>query len=1522
MFKRWALLLVLSLFSLPAFTQVYVNGTSVKAASGGPLNAGQWCFGSSCTAVSNGYFSANFTAGTAAVKILDQTGSTILSVSSVSISGTYYDWGRFTVSTTQTYTGNGNPYLGCGVGATYTQLDAGSVGWTCQSLPPSGNRAWVLNNSGGNPVGPATIAGSGAPTANGVVPSLYVRTDTQQLYILDGANGTSSNTWTALGGGGGSMTWPSAPGIAVYAGSNAWGTSLTAPDGTIVGTSDTQTLTNKTVNGVAPATFVYLDATSSIQGQLNGKQATLTNPVTGPGSGSTVGHLAVMGNTAGTQITDGGAVPTNYTLPAATNSVLGGVKPDGTSILNSSGSISVTLASIGAAPLASPTFTGKASTAASATGGAGFNIPQGSAPSAPVNGDIWTTTSGLFAQISGSTIGPFGTGSGGMVYPGLGIPVSTGSAWASSVTAPSGAIVGTTDTQTLTNKTVDTVTPTTMAFLDATSSVQTQLNGKQATLTNPVTGPGSGATVGHLAVMGNTGGTTITDGGAVPTLTSLGGVPTTTTVNGHALSSNVVVSASDVTTGTLPAAQLPNPSASSLGGVESYAAVSHQWINTISNSGVPASSQPTLADIAAGSSGTGTFDFSGATQLKAPVAGGFASAANGEIGYDSTNLNWHAWGNGVDNLIMVIPASTSITNNDCAKLVKSSNVITIGDFGASCNPVTSVSNSDGTITVSPSTGLVVLSLALAHANTWTALQTFGTEISIGGVTPSGATGTGNIVFGTSPSFVTPALGTPASGVITNLTGTCTSCTATNSTNAAVTANASNSTFYFTFVSGDTSGNYGLNVTTTPSFNPSTGTATFNNLTVTGTCSGCGSGSGISGGAAGQVAIFGTAATITSGIALGTSGSDIPQLSSGLLLNSVVNWASPSAIGTGTPAAGTFTSVSLPGDGTHAGIMSLAGNTTNPTIPANQFGWLGFNSTSATAYFFQPSTTAPAGGAMIAGTPSGNVSQVTYEALGGSGAGIPTGPVSGVVSGDVVDYTGTVGQQVDSGILATNLVTLAGTQTLTNKTITSPTISSPTLSGTVAGSNTIPLSILAQVGANTMLANVTGSTVNVTAASIPSGIQNYVAGTGYNQATGHQLQVPLACPDSSGSGTAQSCSTGGTTYTPAAYDCILYSTTTTNSGTGLTINADSLGAKSLAIPGASGWTTTLTANIVPANKPMLACYDGTNWDVQQTGTSASGGGGLPTTTNAQTYYSASTTAAATSAILVNSASNTGVVQVGGVMSIFGTGPTSATTTNGTLASSATSVTVVSTTGYPTCSAQTPCYLILGSNNYVGEIISATGSTGTTFTGLTRSLFTTTATTTLASGSDVNLISFLEADSTTVLPHILSVWGGNTYLAPNPNNFETGNNLQNGQGVQVGSGSPLLVANGISYGGNATSNSFSGGVSDSTPGGTILDVNDGDGIPSHLEANLAVTTGSTTMAPVTGVVNLTGSAPTALATITVPTGSCTATANACTITLLGVGFTTVTSGNIGNVIVATANVPYYATYLQSASKWYIK
>jgi len=48
----------------------------------------------------------------------------------------------------------------------------------------------------------------------------------------------------------------------------------------------------------------------------------------------------------------------------------------------------------------------------------------------------------------------------------------------------------------------------------------------------------------------------------------------------------------------LVGADLPNPSASTLGGVQSFAAVSSQWIRQISTSGVPTASQPNFTDIA------------------------------------------------------------------------------------------------------------------------------------------------------------------------------------------------------------------------------------------------------------------------------------------------------------------------------------------------------------------------------------------------------------------------------------------------------------------------------------------------------------------------------------------------------------------------------------------------------------------------------------------------------------------------------------------------------------------------------------------------------------------------------------------------------------------------------------------------------------------------------------------------------------------------------------------------------------
>jgi hypothetical protein len=55
----------------------------------------------------------------------------------------------------------------------------------------------------------------------------------------------------------------------------------------------------------------------------------------------------------------------------------------------------------------------KSNTVASTSSAAGLSVPHGVAPNSPVNGDIWSTTAGLYVRINGATVGPLGSGGGG-----------------------------------------------------------------------------------------------------------------------------------------------------------------------------------------------------------------------------------------------------------------------------------------------------------------------------------------------------------------------------------------------------------------------------------------------------------------------------------------------------------------------------------------------------------------------------------------------------------------------------------------------------------------------------------------------------------------------------------------------------------------------------------------------------------------------------------------------------------------------------------------------------------------------------------------------------------------------------------------------------------------------------------------------------------------------------------------------------------------------------------------------------
>lgn len=56
---------------------------------------------------------------------------------------------------------------------------------------------------------------------------------------------------------------------------------------------------------------------------------------------------------------------------------------------------------------AGDTMQGELITSPSSTVSSGFNLPPGSAPTSPVNGDLFATSAGVYAQVAGSTIGPF-----------------------------------------------------------------------------------------------------------------------------------------------------------------------------------------------------------------------------------------------------------------------------------------------------------------------------------------------------------------------------------------------------------------------------------------------------------------------------------------------------------------------------------------------------------------------------------------------------------------------------------------------------------------------------------------------------------------------------------------------------------------------------------------------------------------------------------------------------------------------------------------------------------------------------------------------------------------------------------------------------------------------------------------------------------------------------------------------------------------------------------------------------------
>jgi hypothetical protein len=142
-----------------------------------------------------------------------------------------------------------------------------------------------------------------------------------------------------------------------------------------------------------------------------------------------------------------------------------------------------------------------------------------------------------------------------------------------------------------------------------------------------------------------------------------------------------------------------------------------------------------------------------------PLAGTFTTLASGANTVTSTSANALAVGaNGAANPAFVVDASAAIQ----ATGVKVSGFP--AGSGTSVAVISSGTNENLAINAKGSGQISI-------ANSSSGPVAIGQSLIYGGVTLTNAvTGTGSMVLSTSPTLVTPALGTPASGVLTNATG--------------------------------------------------------------------------------------------------------------------------------------------------------------------------------------------------------------------------------------------------------------------------------------------------------------------------------------------------------------------------------------------------------------------------------------------------------------------------------------------------------------------------------------------------------------------------------------------------------------------------------------------------------------------------------------------------------------------------------------------------------------------------------
>lgn len=290
-------------------------------------------------------------------------------------------------------------------------------------------------------------------------------------------------------------------------------------------------ITPTSTNGVSATTMAYNDATSSIQTQLNGKQPVGTYATgTGTASGTNTGDNAVNTLYSGlvTNATHTGEV-TGATALTITNKAVTLAKMDdvatgtvfyrktaatGTPEVQTLATLKTDLGLTGTNSGDQTTISGNAGTATTLQTGRTIAITGDLAYTSPTfNGSANVTAAGTLATVN-ANVGSFTNASVTVNAKGLVTAASSGPtpqaalsgtglvrSTAGAITYDTNAYITTVNGTAITPSSTNGVSAATMAFNDATSSIQTQLNGKQAAGTYATgTGTASGTNTGDNAV--------------------------------------------------------------------------------------------------------------------------------------------------------------------------------------------------------------------------------------------------------------------------------------------------------------------------------------------------------------------------------------------------------------------------------------------------------------------------------------------------------------------------------------------------------------------------------------------------------------------------------------------------------------------------------------------------------------------------------------------------------------------------------------------------------------------------------------------------------------------------------------------------------------------------------------------------------------------------------------------------------------------------------------------------------------